>query len=91
MDEACFCRLLDAVTAGVRLVFRKELINADRYLSPIHFYAEMFVELTVIGRFTDIEQILVIQFHIIQLFTHGSVTSSKSSWSSSSSWLMNCR
>ena len=43
MDETRISRLLDTITAGVRLMFRQILIDTDRHLSFIHLYPDMLI------------------------------------------------
>ena len=63
----------------MRLMFCQELVDTDGDLPLVHFYAEVLVELSVIGWFSDVQQALVFQLYVVYDSAHGSVTSSNSS------------
>ena len=55
MNETGIGSFLDSVTAGMRLVLSKELINTYGHLTFIHFYPEVLIQrLTIAYWFTTV-------------------------------------
>ena len=86
MNETGIGSFLDSVSAGMWLVFCQELVDTYGHLTFIHLYTEVLIQrLLIAGRFTCIEQFIVIKFKIVYYLTHCPVASFISSKSSLSS------